>query len=96
MFTAQNYEPMTAEKRPQDENLDGAGWTYETLEHGGEHPDTMPQAIKATDPQGRSCIYVPVSINGNVVDSKGFTFSATPGLIVGWGDEGPEIQQEVE
>jgi hypothetical protein len=24
------------------------------LEHGGEYPDDMPQAIRGTDPQGRS------------------------------------------
>jgi hypothetical protein len=33
----------------------------------------MPQAIRLTDPQGRSCIYVPIKVNGRVVDSKGFT-----------------------
>jgi hypothetical protein len=28
---------------------------FETMEHGGEYPDTMPQAIKIIE--GRSCIY---------------------------------------
>jgi hypothetical protein len=31
------------------------------MEHGGEYPDTMPQAIKLIDAEGRSCIYVPIS-----------------------------------
>jgi hypothetical protein len=35
---------MTEEKRPQDPNLDGKGWTYENCEHCGEYPDTMPKA----------------------------------------------------
>jgi hypothetical protein len=35
-------------------------WTgrlrFETMEHGGKYPDTMPQAIKLVDAEGRSCI----------------------------------------
>ena len=42
------------------------------LGHGGEYPDTMPQAIRATDAQGRSCVYVPIKEDGRVVDSCGF------------------------
>jgi hypothetical protein len=66
------YRELPRERRPQDSDMDGSGWTFETLEHGGEYPDTMPQAIKATDAQGRSCIYVPVTVNGLVVDSLAF------------------------
>jgi len=40
---------MTPEKRPQDPHMDGTGLRFETLDHGGEYPDTMPQAIKLTD-----------------------------------------------
>ena len=47
-----------AERRPQDRNLDGRDLTFETLEHGGAEPDTMPNAIRITDPQGRKAIYV--------------------------------------
>jgi hypothetical protein len=42
------------------------------MEHGGEYPDTMPHAIKLMDAEGRSCIYVPITQNGKVVDSQGF------------------------
>jgi len=34
----------------------------------------MLQAIKPTDAQGRSCIYVPITQNGKVVDSEGYVF----------------------
>lgn len=44
--------------RPQDPQLDGNGWTFETLEHGGSEPDTMPQAIRAVDANGRAHIYI--------------------------------------
>lgn len=44
--------------RPQDDALDGYGWTYKNCEHGGKYPDTMPQAIIATDPNGKSWVYV--------------------------------------
>ncbi|MGA2998313.1 hypothetical protein [Bradyrhizobium sp.] len=33
----------------------------------------MPQAIKLIDAQGRSCIYVPITQDGKVVDSQGCT-----------------------
>jgi hypothetical protein len=41
------------------------------MDHRGEYPDTMPQAIKLTDARDRSCIYVPITQNGLVVDSQG-------------------------
>jgi hypothetical protein len=50
---ARALRPMPPDKRPQDRSLDGAGMTFETLDHGGEYPDTMPQAIRVTDPLGR-------------------------------------------
>jgi hypothetical protein len=53
--------------------MDGSGLRFETMDHGGEYPDDMPQAIKLTDAEGRSCIYVPITQNGKVVDSQGYT-----------------------
>lgn len=52
--------------------MDGRGLRFETMEHGGEYPDRMPQAVKLTDPEGRSCIYVPITQDGKVVDSQGY------------------------
>jgi hypothetical protein len=71
--------PATAPgKRPQDPDLDGTGLTFEPLEHGGEYPDTMPQAIRLTDARGRSAVYVPIKVRGKVVDSLGFTLARGP------------------
>jgi hypothetical protein len=42
-----------------------------SLDHGGEYLDTMPQAIRLTDAEGRSCIYVPITQDGKVVASEG-------------------------
>ena len=53
--------------------MDGSGLRFETMDHGGEYSDDMPQAIKLTDAEGRSCIYVPITQNGKVVDSQGYT-----------------------
>jgi hypothetical protein len=53
-----HYREMPPEKRPQDPTGDGGGWTFKTAEHGGEYPDAMPQAILATDTEGRRCTYV--------------------------------------
>jgi hypothetical protein len=40
------------------------------MEHSGEYPDTMPQAIKLIEAEGRCRIYVPIMRNGK--DSPGF------------------------
>jgi hypothetical protein len=53
--------------------MDGSILRFETMDHGGEYPDDMPQAIKLTDAEGRSCIYVPITQDGKVVDSQGYT-----------------------
>ena len=66
------FSEMTEDKRPQDPHMDGAGLTFETLEHGGKYPDMMPQAIRLTDAEGRSCTYLPVTVDGEVVDSHSF------------------------
>ena len=71
------FEELPLERRPQDTNLDGSGLRFETLEHGGDYPDTMPQAIRVTDAAGRSCLYVPVKVDGRVVDSKKFSMEPT-------------------
>ncbi|HEY6434067.1 MAG TPA: hypothetical protein VIZ17_18980 [Acetobacteraceae bacterium] len=42
------------------------------MEHGGDYPDMMPQAVVATDAEGRSCVYVPVRVDEEVVDSISF------------------------
>src|SRR6266852_2184876 len=68
------FAEMTPEQRPQDPQTDGTGLCFETMEHGGKYPDAMPQAIKLSDAEGRSCIYVPISQDGKVVDSQGFLF----------------------
>ncbi|CCD93363.1 hypothetical protein BRAO375_2560032 [Bradyrhizobium sp. ORS 375] len=71
-----DLRPMPPEQRPQDPYLDGrdmrfAGYQIETLEQGGEYPDTMPQVIEATDASGRKAVYVPFSRNGTVLQSNG-------------------------
>lgn len=66
------YGPMTDDMRPQDPTMDGSTLKFETLEHGGEYPDTMPQAIRVTDAKGNWCVYLPTTENGKVVLSHGF------------------------
>jgi hypothetical protein len=51
---------------------DGRELTFETLEPGGEYPDTMPQVIRLTDAEGRSVTYEPITVRGKVADSLGF------------------------
>jgi hypothetical protein len=68
------FAEMTPEQRPQDPPMDGTDLRFETMEHGGEYSDDMPQAIKLIDAEGRSCIYVPTTQDGKVVDSQGCSF----------------------
>src|SRR4030088_3545584 len=56
MKLTHKFAEMTPEKRPQAPKPDGTGLRFETMEHGGEYPDTMPQVIKLIDAEDRSCI----------------------------------------
>ena len=71
MRLTRRFAALSPEKRPQDPELDGNGLRFETMDHGGEYPDAMPQAIKLIDAEGRSCIYVPIMQDGRVVDCHG-------------------------
>lgn len=71
MRLTRRFAPLVPERRPQDPRLDGKSLRFETMDHGGEYPDTMPQAIKLIDAKGRSCIYVPIMQDGRVVDCQG-------------------------
>ena len=93
LTSSHTYEEMTEDMRPQDPSLRGDGLTFETLEHGGEYPDTMPQAIKMTDAEGRWCIYVPIEVFGKVVLSHGFNLEreseqGLQGLTITRGQDG--------
>ncbi len=67
------FEELPEDRRPQDPHMDGSRLRFETFEYGGEFPDTTPQAIRLTDAEGRSCLYVPVKVAGRIVDSTKFT-----------------------
>jgi hypothetical protein len=50
----------------------GGDWTFETSEHGDES-DNMPQAITATDPQGRWAVYVLLTRGGKIVVPRAYS-----------------------
>jgi hypothetical protein len=64
---SQPFDELTPEMRPQDTYGEGRDWKFETLEHGGDEPDNMPQAIRATDTAGRWAVYVPLTRRGKIV-----------------------------
>jgi hypothetical protein len=74
MKLTRKFAAMTPDKRPQDPHMDGTGVRFKTMEPGGEYPDSMPQAIKLIDAECRSCVYVPVTQDGRVVDRQGIAF----------------------
>jgi hypothetical protein len=76
MKLMQKSKELAPENRPQDHFLDGTGLRFETMEHGGEYSDAMPQAIKLINAEGRSCIYVPMTQNDKVIDSHYFACDA--------------------
>jgi hypothetical protein len=68
---ARGLRPLLPEERPQDPSMDGRGLKIlKTMEHGGEYPDMMANAIRIGDAQGRSAVYVALKIDGKVVDSE--------------------------
>jgi len=70
-----NYQILTEETRPQDSSLgDLTGWKFKSYEHGGEFPDEFPLVIEAIDPEGRSCTYHPIYVDGKAVNSISFGF----------------------
>jgi hypothetical protein len=79
LISSHRFERMTEEMRPQDPTMDGSTMKFETLEHGGKYPDTMPQVIKVTDESGNWCIYHPTEEHGEVVRSLGYDFSPESG-----------------
>ena len=68
---ARGLRPLLPEERPQDPTMDGRDLKIlKTMEHGGEEPDMMANAIRIGDAQGRSAVYVVLKIDGKVVDSE--------------------------
>jgi hypothetical protein len=74
MGSPQLESEMTPEKRSQDPHMDGTALRFQ--DHGGEYPDTMPEAINRIDAEGRCCTYVPITRDGKLVDSQGFSLDA--------------------
>ena len=72
------YQELTSELRPQDSTMDGSTLRFETLEHGGDEPDRVPQAVRVTDAEGRSLIYVPITVDGRPIKSLGFETRSKP------------------
>ena len=71
-------EEPPPDQRPQDEWMDGSDLRFEPLTYGGEYDDNMPMSIRVTDREGRSCVYAPITVEGRVVDSKGFNLERLP------------------
>lgn len=76
-FKIHNYEPYAPGELPQDDSMDGSGWTFETLEHGGPNTDEIafPEAILARDDQGREHIYMACFVDGAPVRSINYNFN---------------------
>ncbi len=69
MKLTHKFAEMTPEKRPQDPHMDGTGLRFETMEHGGEFPDTMRK------PSSRSTLRVAPAFtyrSCKTVDSEGY------------------------
>ena len=58
---------MKPKERPQDPHGDLKDWTFKSLEHGGQEPDTMPEVIEAMDAEGRRCLYVALQVHGRIL-----------------------------
>ena len=74
---SQPFDALTPEMRPQDVHGDGHDWKFETFEHGGDEPDNMPQAIRATNPAGRWAVCVPLTRGGKIVVPRPYSETVT-------------------
>lgn len=72
MKLLRHFPLLSRDRRPQDPNFDGTGLRFETMDHGGEYPDAMSQAIRLIDTDGGSCIYVPITQCDRLVDGAAF------------------------
>ncbi|MEA2936348.1 MAG: hypothetical protein QOD74_2994 [Variibacter sp.] len=81
IFVPEQEEEVFSDSRPRDQTMNGKGLRFETLSHGVEYTDRMPQQVRVTDAQARSSVYAPVKVDGKVVESKGFE------LVPGSGDK---------
>ena len=52
MKLTHRFAQLTPEKRPWDPNMDGTGLRSETMEHGGEYPDTGPHSFDQGPSEG--------------------------------------------
>ena len=71
MKRTHRFAELTPENRPQDPHMDGTALASKRWSTAGVSRP-MPQAVKLIDAQGRSCVYVPISQDGRVVDSQGY------------------------
>ena len=71
IYVSREESPAFSDTRPRDD-MAGDGLRFEPLDYGGDYPDMMPQALRVTDADGRSCVYVPIKEDGRVVDSQYF------------------------
>jgi hypothetical protein len=73
-LNAHIYAAAAPEDLPRDERMDGSTLSFRTLEHN-QH--CTPLAIEVTDAEGRKLLYVPVRVEGRIVDSRGFTVAGS-------------------
>ena len=62
-----DYEPFPREKRLEHRQSDCEGMKFETLEHDEMN---FPPVIRATDGEGRSCLYIAFRPEGGAIDIK--------------------------
>jgi hypothetical protein len=62
-----DYETFPPENRLEDVSQTAEGWKFQTLEHDEMN---FPPVIRATDAEGRSCLYIAFGPEGAAIDIK--------------------------
>ena len=65
---------LPLDRRPKSPAFERDRLELQTLDRGGDYPDTMPQAIRGTDALGLSCLYLPTTRGGKFVDTDARLF----------------------
>ncbi|MBV9527745.1 hypothetical protein [Sphingomonas sp.] len=93
-------EDLTPDQRPQDPSRTGRMLRFTPLEHDGDYPDTMPQALRVADRAGHALTYVPSQVSSLTPEERpqddeldGRDLAFTP---LAWGTEhGDDMPEQI-
>jgi hypothetical protein len=88
MKLTHRFAEMTPDKRPQDPHMDGTGLRFETLDHGGEYPDSLALPTRVALPMPAFTTAPPERLRSgrderiSIINRTTYYFSKTATLLI--------------